>query len=178
MGALAFFLGSRWRLPHRLAIGGLTATGIVFCVLLAIGWRFPLFFGRPPLYHAGWFLSDYVFGAVMSALIFFFDQVFSKRSVSPLVANATKAAANMSFSLYCYHYPLLIFAAAVVPFEHQSAVQALGVASLVLLVVAALSRYTEARRPVLHRWIEKLAARMFGPAGRLPASEPSSTSLR
>ena len=81
----------------------------------------------------------------------------------------------MSFSLYLFHYPLLIFAAATVPFNHTNATQSLSVAGVILIVVGLLSKATEAQRPTLHRCLEKITAKFWSPkqfnshTTRLPA---------
>jgi peptidoglycan/LPS O-acetylase OafA/YrhL len=164
MGAAAFYLGPRLRLSPGPAAVGLLITGCLLILLFAKGWRGPFEIFKKPYFGAGWFLSDWCSGMLFAAGIYFFDQAFVNRNFPPHLARFAKWGADMSFSVYLYHFPLLIFAAALVPYNHDSAIQALSVAAGVLAVTLLLSRVTEARRPVLHRWMERMWARLSGTA--------------
>ncbi len=166
MGATALFAGQRVRLSPGRAMLGLIFSITLLLLLFATSWRgpFPLF--QHPLFGAGWFLSDYCFGALYSIVLFFFDAAFLNRSIPAALARWTKVGADMSFSLYLYHFPLLVFAAALVPFDHHSGTQTLGVAACVFAATLLLSRITEARRAALHRWLARLAERLLGTTRR------------
>lgn len=178
LGAGAFVFGKRVRLSPSAGMTGLLGSLMLLVLLWWTNWRSPCSLGIAPLYHSGWFLSDYVFGLIVSAALVFFDRAFVLRELPPLLGRIAKAGADVSFSLYVYHYPLLIFAAAVVPFDHSSATQALSVGGGVIICVVLLSKFTEARRRHLHKWMERMADRIFGPRSKASLNPPSSTTTK
>ena len=62
--------------------------------------------------------------------------------------------AGMTFSLYLYHYPLLIFFAAVLPGAPSSVMHRIGLIGIPLLVTAGIAQITERKKSAWRRVID------------------------
>jgi peptidoglycan/LPS O-acetylase OafA/YrhL len=75
-------------------------------------------------------------------------------------ARPIRVAASATFSTYLYHFPVLLFLAAAIPYDHASTSQKLALLAAVLLICFALSRATEVRKAAAARLLRGLADRL------------------
>ena len=80
--------------------------------------------------------------------------------------------AGMTFSLYLYHYPLLMFLAAVLPGTPSGMIYRIGVICIPLLVMAGLAQITERQKSAWRRVIDALVS--AGLTNILPLAVPHS----
>ena len=80
--------------------------------------------------------------------------------------------AGMTFSLYLYHYPLLMFLAAVLPGTPSGMIYRIGVICIPLLVMAGLAQITERQKSAWRRVIDVLVS--AGLTKILPLAVPHS----
>lgn len=129
----------------------LAQTGFLVSVF-ALMWAFkslppyPSSAGLAPLYYSSSFLSDWIVGGIVALLIWLFDQAFAHKSVPYLLSNSLRWGANHTFSLYLYHFPLIVLALAVLPINFHNPINAAVLLSVILALVLALSTFTEAKR--------------------------------
>ena len=112
-----------------------------------------------------WNPYDYLVGLLVAASIVGFDAIgdsFTEllRSMQP----AIRWLAGLTFSLYLFHMPLLLFYKAVSPWPAGDWRNRIFLAVVPLVSVAVLGSITERRRGALRRWL----ARAIPDAGRWP----------
>jgi len=107
--------------------------------------------GEAPLYYSGVFVRDGVVGLFIAAFIWCFEQSFRRSSVNPYVEKPIRWLAAHTFSLYLYHYPLLVFFTSTGLFDPQKPWSVALEAILVLALVFLLSTFTESKR---HCWYQ------------------------
>ena len=106
--------------------------------------RFP--FGKAPLFYAGHFMADFINGCSVAISILSFNKGFASAHWPKGLVSPIKAIAERSFSLYLFHFPLLVFAKACFP---TVPVNSIGMILLTCAVFAAtwlLASFTEAKR--------------------------------
>jgi peptidoglycan/LPS O-acetylase OafA/YrhL len=149
LGVIAYFC--------RQAAAGKNASMTIFFVSAALyictvvylpNWPWELL--RPPLQFSNAFLTDWVSGFFLACSIWSFDCAFGNLSLPQFVRVGVKWAAGHTFSLYLYHFPLLLFVSAVLPFNSYSPWAVSLVAVLVIACVLVLSEYTEMKRSYWH----------------------------
>ena len=146
MGVACYRYGRAVALPRGVAAAGLIATGML---AIASYWflpDWPYVVPHHVLFYSGSFLSDALFGILLMLMIGFFDGTFRDAQVPACLDKIVRWAADHTFSLYLYHFPLLFFIAAVVPFNRHDVAAASGLIVLTLAVVLALSLITESKR--------------------------------
>lgn len=161
-GSAAFFAGKKFALSPGWTGFGLAVLGGI-CAAGAPRVGIPLEqFGHPPLFFSGLFWSDIALGMVLAAAIFFGDQLFGNARVPAAMGVPVKAFAGVTFSIYLLHFPLLIFASAIVPYDKSNPVAVAGVGCAVLLTAIALGYGFERRATLkaLSGWIESAFAKM------------------
>jgi peptidoglycan/LPS O-acetylase OafA/YrhL len=108
-------------------------------------------------------LSDWIAALTVATTILMFDA--AKFGAPPTgAAKVVRYGADHTFSLYLYHYPLFVFANAVLPLGNDPLRQLLCAAG-VLTLVLLLSTITEARRDAWRRlfeWGFDCVSRRFG----------------
>jgi peptidoglycan/LPS O-acetylase OafA/YrhL len=145
---------------------------LILSALASVLWtaakvQYPWRIGYPPLYFSNAFVSDILLSLFVAATIYFFDRVTERAPVPVRLGRLIRRCADMTFSLYLLHYPFLIFAAAVVPFDRSNRLQTLAVLLVIVILIGAISLVTEAKRPALARWLE----RSLPPLPRSPGDE-------
>jgi peptidoglycan/LPS O-acetylase OafA/YrhL len=127
----------------------------VLALLSVILWlpQFPFDLSRKGFWCSGRFLTDWITAIVAGSTIIFFNasQVDDLPAVYTLYIGE---AADRTFSLYLYHFPLIIFATATIPFDKTSVWQIACIAIVILAVAISLSVVTEAKRGALRRVLE------------------------
>lgn len=147
LGVAGWWLCKHVDLNRWTAWAGFVAGGGAAWWLAASGWCFPIGeTATAPWFYSGRFLSDWALGFAILVHVVCFSQAFSQQDIPPGLEQAVRWGASKTFSLYVYHYPLLVFAAAVVPYDKESPVQVCAVLVLVLAGILGLHRITEQRR--------------------------------
>ena len=132
----------------------------VICIIIlpvVFGLReFPSPLGSAPLFFSAAFLSDWTSGFLVALALFCFERGFANVSISPAAQHYAQRAADCTFSLYLYHYPLVLFATAVASLDRLPVAYAVGSAVAILALIAGLSSITETRRNAWRRGFECL----------------------
>ncbi len=156
-GAAAFFATTKITLKRAhaaLAIAALVAV----CALVLPHIPMPLEnFGYPPLFYSGLFVSDWALGVVLATAIFLADQAVGNMRIPAALSRPVKAGAGVTFSIYLLHFPLLIFASAVFPYDKSDAGSVVALGGGVLLT-AILFGYWFERRETLKALSDRFEA--------------------
>jgi peptidoglycan/LPS O-acetylase OafA/YrhL len=136
-------------------------------VIFSFFWDFSVFskafvFGQPPLFFSSHFVFDWVYGSLVALNLFSFTIISPSLRVPALIYRAIKYLSSITFSLYLFHLPMLIFIAAVVPYDKSNYLHVICLLVGVLLVVILLSEVTEKQRYHL----KALFAKVFSVASR------------
>jgi peptidoglycan/LPS O-acetylase OafA/YrhL len=129
------------------------------------------------MFFSAAFLSDWIAGVVVAVALFSFESAFGNVPIRASARCGIQRASDCTFSLYLYHYPLVLFATAIGSLDRIPAPYAIVSGFVILAVIVALSSLTEARRYVWRRAFEMAwdavdaAARKIGP--RLAAARAS-----
>ncbi len=137
---------NRFPMSGRAALAGLIMATVATVFLMGYLPEYPAVAGFPPLFYSGPYLTDWVLGLGIVAVILFFERAWGTAQVHPIVERIIRWPAQRSFSLYLFHMPLLIFFQALGifnPYLWWSAFLEIG---LVLGVITILAQYTEAKR--------------------------------
>jgi peptidoglycan/LPS O-acetylase OafA/YrhL len=108
----------------------------------------PYILGSKPLYFASQFLKDWLLGILFSVAIWYLptqQNVAKNAWVKPL-----RTIADLSFSLYVLHYPLLILWRAIFGWQVNNILQPLQAAFFASLVALAIGLLLEAQR---NKWV-------------------------
>ena len=169
LGALCYRYGRAVRVPRIAAASGLVAVLAVMILSYPFlpDWPYAAF--NAPFFYSAAFVSALLFGMLVTLLIWFFDQAFHAALISERLDRNVRWLADHTFSLYLYHFPLLFFVGAVVPFDHTEAPVIAGMIVLVLALILGLSVFTESKRDL---WRKAFSRIWDGAASRL-RSAPS-----
>jgi peptidoglycan/LPS O-acetylase OafA/YrhL len=165
LGAGCYCFGRSVRLRAGVAFAGLVLTALVITIAEIFLPDWPFASANPPLFYSSGFGTDVIFGFLVALLIWFFDQAFHHAKVSVRLDAGVRWTADHTFSLYLYHFPLLFFVAAVVPFDHGNAFIAAPLILLVLAAVFGLSIVTESKRKSWRQFFGRIWDRFV--AGRV-----------
>jgi peptidoglycan/LPS O-acetylase OafA/YrhL len=149
LGVVLYLYRNSVKIPPRIAAFGF---GIVVCTTIISMFalpEYPWLAGFPPLFYSAAFVTDWIIGLQLGAVIFFYTCAFDTISYSDGVARAVQWAAGHTFSLYLYHYPIILFFHAIGVFNPYVWWQAVIEIALILGCVIALSELTESKR---HLW--------------------------
>lgn len=150
LGVLAYHYSARCVLKVKSATfifwGSLGAI-----LLLSFGWDFGVFesrfvFGSAPLYFSSRFVFDWIYGALIALNIFSLRWVAERDPISPLVERSVKYLSAITFTLYLFHLPLLIFIGALVPYNRASYLQTISLLIGVVILVGLFAHITERQR--------------------------------
>lgn len=118
--------------------------------------HFPFTVGYAPMFFSGAFLTDWLLALSIAATIGFFDAASLHASPPAILQSAVRFAADYTFSLYLYHYPLVIAAAALIDMRRGGAWVFCSSAAGVLALVFLLGRFTESKRDRWKAWFGAL----------------------
>jgi peptidoglycan/LPS O-acetylase OafA/YrhL len=155
LGVAAQRLAGRARLHPSAAKVGLGATLAAIALWLRYGGPFPGKVGYPPYFFSNAWISDFVLGVLVASLIVFFHQASAQWRFPSVVSVPIRSGANMTFSLYLLHHPILVFLAAALTYDHTSRTQTGLLLITLFLLVALVSAVTEARRHTLAGWLRR-----------------------
>jgi peptidoglycan/LPS O-acetylase OafA/YrhL len=143
-------------------------------------WRWPILFGALSIiftvlrFHPKWsgfssdprwiysshWVSDLYFGLGVASLILFLDLQWGSVQPYPLLNTAVKKIAGVSFSIYLLHFPLMIFAGAVVPFDRSNPWQSGLVILTILTMIYFFGSFIEPQRKWWRTIIESALERL------------------
>ena len=133
---------------------------LMLCLLFSIiEFPFKQYFpnGKPPLFFSSNFLNDYLFSAVVAANIYFSSRsnfnVLSDKIIKPV-----NFLSNGTFTLYLFHYPLVVFFSIFIPYDHTSLPQVIGVMLLIFFLLTISGDYLERSR----FWLKAKIIKVFG----------------
>ena len=101
-------------------------------------------------------------GLGIGGIIWFFVRAFGATEVSPRWEGYFRWAAGHSFSLYLFHFPLLVFVNSLSWFSTSGERRVLAIA-MVLTVSVLLGEWTEAKRKLWQKGFDSLFAKLGWP---------------
>jgi peptidoglycan/LPS O-acetylase OafA/YrhL len=170
-GVASYRLTRRCRIgPMGVALVLLAGSAAAAVLLIITKVQYPWHTGYPPFYFSNAFVSAILLSLFVAAAIYAFDRVMEGASVPRMLGRVIRWCANMTFSLYLLHYPILVFAAATLPYDHSSRFAAIAILAAILMVIALISHFTEAKRQILSRWLDRILPQSPEPAGASEAT--------
>jgi peptidoglycan/LPS O-acetylase OafA/YrhL len=98
----------------------------------------------PPLFYSGKFLSDYILGVLVSLVIWLLPEIkFTTSFSSSRGLRIFRLVADLTFPLYVFHNPLLIFFKSVINFQLNNYSQMLFVILLVFVICSFVGFYID-----------------------------------
>lgn len=150
VGVFAYTYSHKIILNRSLSLIGLIlsliATVIFMAYLPYYPGRLP---GEAPLYGSNVFVRDNIIGLFIGMFIWFFEQSFNSAPVNRYLESPIRWIAAHTFSLYLYHYPLLVFMTSTGIFDPKKVWSVSLEAILILTLILFLSTFTESKR---HWW--------------------------
>lgn len=98
------------------------------------------------LYFSYYYKFDLWYGLLVAITIFAVAKLNLEFSKLTLFEKIIKSISSTTFSLYLFHFPLLIFAAAVIPYDKNNIYQVFIVIIFILSIIYVLSIFTESKR--------------------------------
>jgi peptidoglycan/LPS O-acetylase OafA/YrhL len=129
-----------------------------FMLLLAIITflpHIPYIGGQNWFKYSSSFLSDWAIALTVGAIILSFDAL-QLPSLPKLITSVIRDFSNHTFSLYLYHFPLLVFATALMPLHGFEIWQMTSIVVGIVFIILFLSYITESKRSSLQNafvWI-------------------------
>ena len=167
-GVLVYVAGSRSAARPGRAYGYFILAAAAFLFFILVGPDYPKPLGAPPYYFSAGFVSDWGFAAAVAFTIAGCDSWLRSNLDETLAhgaaAKAVRNCADHTFPLYLYHFPILVFVTATVPFDKNSTGQRLAMTGATLVVVLVLSWATESQRKrwkSLFEWLWDVARAPF-----------------
>ncbi|WP_139112970.1 acyltransferase [Mucilaginibacter sp. PPCGB 2223] len=159
-GCLAYRASSKYTLSKGMAATIFTLT-LTAVVVLTCFWDFSVFadrlvFGKPPFYFSSRFVFDWVYGALVAINLFSVSYLADGFRLPGFLEKAVKHLSSVTFSLYLYHAPILIFISAVAVYDKSSYLQTGGILIGVILLVNVLAVVSEKQRGHFKTFFEKL----------------------
>jgi len=160
LGVVAYTCSGKFVVSKTKAAFIFVFTALLICMLNYTGedlFSFKQFaYGRAPLYFSSNFIFDWIYGGLFAANLFSVSYLAVNIKLPGIIERVIKYLSSITFSLYLYHGPLLIFSAAVISYDRSSYVQTIGIMCLLLLVVAILSQITEKQRNIWKKLLENI----------------------
>jgi peptidoglycan/LPS O-acetylase OafA/YrhL len=147
-GVFALYLSDRIILARHWATVGLVLSTLALIAALRLVPDFP----NPnnisnfPFFWSGIFIKDWVVGLFIAAIIFTFDKSFLLSSFFRFCEIPIRWLAAHTFSLYLYHFPLLLFITATRIFNPNILWSLCLETISTLALVVLLSTFTESKR--------------------------------
>ena len=160
-GVVAFRLSKRLSFAVWTASAGFFLASLASICAFAFSPDLPMQLGKPPFYFSNRFLTDWVCSILLGLAILFFDQM-RLGAVKAHVHSRVRLIADHTFSLYLYHYPILLFFSALFASHLASYPAKFAVGLATLALVGLLSIYTEGKR----NWWRKMFDGIWGFAER------------
>lgn len=121
---------------------------------------FPIMFekGQAPLFYSANFLHDYTLAVILAVSLIGFNAWNPHALTKNTITRKIKPIANCTFSVYLMHFPLLVFAGAVLlhfQIQLSSEFQLASIALIVLLLIYCVSLVTESQLSIIRRKLAK-----------------------
>lgn len=156
LGVALYFYRNRIQIPPRVAALGF---GIVVCTTIISMFSLPDYpwpGGYPSLFYSASFVTDWIIGLRLAAAIAFYTCAFDSLAYPEKFARSVQWAAGHTFSLYLYHYPIILFVHALNVFNPYIWWQAVIEIALILACIIALSELTESKRHLWRKAMENM----------------------
>lgn len=137
----------------------LTTAVLILYLLHIIPEPFEQYFpsSKPPLFFSSNFINDYVLSILVAANIY-----FCSSSRYPVLPDGMMKPVNFfssgTFTLYLFHYPLVIFCSICIPYDHNSLLQVLGMMLLIFFTLTISGDYLERSR----FWLKEKMVAVWG----------------
>jgi len=159
-GVWAYRYSGKLAISKRAALTMFILTLATLFILTYV-WEFSflptkLVFGKAPLYFSSLFAFDWVYGLLVAINLFSVSYLFVLVEAPDFISRPIKYLSSITFSLYLYHGPMLIFLAAIVTYNKSSYLQTIGLMAVLLVTVAILSQITEKQRNIWKRVLENI----------------------
>jgi len=158
-GVIAYKCTQKVKITSKIARIILIPVSIAIVILTFI-WDFSVpannwFYGKQLLFFSANFVFDWVYGLLVAINVYCFSISSFELKRPMLIERAIKHLSSISFSLYLFHFPLLVFIASIVPYNKSSYFQVVLILILVLLIVNVLSIISEKQREHFKKLFEK-----------------------
>jgi peptidoglycan/LPS O-acetylase OafA/YrhL len=161
-GVLAYHWSINPKFAIKRNIANILFVGTLFSIIfITFFWDFSPYskefvYAHPPLFFSSNFIFSWLFGALTAINLWSFNFVSSFIIVPGFIEKIVKKLSSMTFSLYLYHFPMLVFVAAVIPYNKFSYVQVTSILIGIVILVTLLSDVTEKQRNHLKAFIKKI----------------------
>jgi peptidoglycan/LPS O-acetylase OafA/YrhL len=160
MGVALFLFSQRWRVPSTpsLLLFVSSFIALVWISIHPLPNPFPFFkMGEPPLYFAANFTTDYLIGLIFATMLFSCAQW--QFTPPQALVKIIRSLSDLTFSLYLFHLPLIILAAAILPNKHANSFREIIALSICLAAALALGLLTERKRAIWRHALDLAVAR-------------------
>ncbi len=110
--------------------------------------------GKPWFYSAS-YLSDFAFGCSIAGLILAIDLIWGNYPAPPKLSKLVRDLAGVSFTFYLLHYPLMIFAAGVIPSQSRTPLFLGTVLTFIAALIYGIGKVIEPQRKPFAIFLEK-----------------------
>lgn len=117
-----------------------------------------------PMHFSKNIAYDYLLGVIVSAHLFAasaLSQQLQYRQNVDLLKKLVKPVADVSFTMYCMHVPVLYFYTAVFHLDSKSVAQAIGLLVLTLITIFVIGNLVENQRKPLFRVLSRICIPYF-----------------
>lgn len=125
-------------------------------IIVITDWQYPKTMATAPWFFSSWFVSDYILGILTGGLIWSGLPVVGQLQLPNNLYKWVQRIASFTFSLYLFHYPMLIFGKCVLQMDQRPLLVKVFALILLVVVCAGLAQFTENKRPWLHSQLERL----------------------
>lgn len=154
MGVICFYYSERVRMNNKFGIV-VFISSIILLIYLSFFYHSAFFnnadqFGHPPLFFSAYFVFDWCYGLLVAINIFSLNAIkvsenFTNK-IPTYISENIRYLSSITFTLYMFHLPLLLFIGAVVPYDKQNYMHLIPLIVLVLVIVAVIASFTEKKR--------------------------------
>ncbi len=149
-GAIAYRITKYLTISNKMAQ---LLFGVTFISVLLLTFRYDFSFfsdiyryGEAPLFFSSNFIFDWVYGLLVAINIFSVGYIVLSVKMPLIIEKAIKYLSSITFSLYLYHLPILVFIGAVLKYNKSSYIQVILILMCVVAIVSFLSEITEKHR--------------------------------
>jgi peptidoglycan/LPS O-acetylase OafA/YrhL len=167
LGVFILYLANRISITKAQALAGFWLSVIAVAICIYSIPPYPERVALYPLCFSGPFLKDWLEGLFISAAIFSFDGSLQLPALVLGFRKQIRWMAAHTFSLYLYHFPLLLLVTSTQIFNPKIPFQFILEVALVLFVIVLLSTFTENKRHLWKQFFRYLLKRMW------PDQEPT-----
>ena len=167
LGVVVYLYRDRFAIPRGLAAVGFVAMLVITVVSIFSLPEYPAKVGEAPLFYSASYLMDWILGLELGAVIWLYTRAFDTIAYPEAFARVVQWGANHTFSIYLYHYPIILFFFAVGIFNPQVGWQAVIEIALILGCIIALSELTESKRGLWKKAMEQIWSRWEPPTAEL-----------